>query len=239
MLNQNQTYHVHRHQPRDYGTDVYVGLTDRFIRGAARAAPPVLRLPVGVHTAPTRDAGAAKTGGGSRTRACSRTPSFDQADVSRCTGVRARPARSSTRRRRTPSTCSTASGSAPCRPSTVVWRAWCTRCGRRSSSTTPTSCSRPTTASTSVSTACPPGKQTPYETDIHVPLLVRGPGVRAGAHVTRLAGNTDLAPTFEAMAGASSPSFTDGRSLLPAAPRRAPRALAHLVPARAPQRDRA
>ncbi len=61
----------------------------------------------------------------------------------------------------------------------------------------------------------PAGKQTPYETDIHVPLLVRGPGVRAGAHVTQLAGNTDLAPTFEAMAGVRAPSFTDGRSLLP------------------------
>jgi len=61
----------------------------------------------------------------------------------------------------------------------------------------------------------PAGKQTPYESDIHVPLLVRGPGVRAGAHEARLAGNTDLAPTFEAMAGVRSPAFTDGRSLLP------------------------
>ena len=47
----------------------------------------------------------------------------------------------------------------------------------------------------------PAGKQTAYESDIHVPLLVRGPGVRVGAHESRLAGNTDLAPTFEAMAG--------------------------------------
>jgi arylsulfatase A-like enzyme len=61
----------------------------------------------------------------------------------------------------------------------------------------------------------PAGKQTAYEPDIHVPLLVRGPGVQAGAHVTQLAGNTDLAPTFEAMAGTRSPSFTDGRSLVP------------------------
>ena len=61
----------------------------------------------------------------------------------------------------------------------------------------------------------PAGKQTAYEPDIHVPLMVRGPGVRVGAHVMRLAGNTDLAPTFEAMAGASTPSFTDGRSLMP------------------------
>jgi arylsulfatase A-like enzyme len=61
----------------------------------------------------------------------------------------------------------------------------------------------------------PAGKQTPYEPDIHVPLLVRGPGVKAGAHVNAMAGNTDLAPTFETMAGAEVPSFVDGRSLLP------------------------
>jgi arylsulfatase A-like enzyme len=61
----------------------------------------------------------------------------------------------------------------------------------------------------------PAGKQTPYETDIHVPLIVRGPAVQANAHVSRLAGNTDLAPTFDAMAGVRPPSFTDGRSLVP------------------------
>ena len=40
MLNQNQTYRVHRHRPRDYGTDVYVRLTERFIRGAAHDHQP-------------------------------------------------------------------------------------------------------------------------------------------------------------------------------------------------------
>jgi arylsulfatase A-like enzyme len=61
----------------------------------------------------------------------------------------------------------------------------------------------------------PAGKQTPYETDIHVPLMVRGPSVESNAHVSGLAGNTDLAPTFEAMASVRAPSFTDGRSLVP------------------------
>ena len=60
----------------------------------------------------------------------------------------------------------------------------------------------------------PAGKQTAYDTDIHVPLLIRGPGITAGTHVTQLTGNVDLAPTFEAMTGVSAPSFTDGRSLL-------------------------
>ncbi len=60
----------------------------------------------------------------------------------------------------------------------------------------------------------PAGKQTAYDTDIHVPLLIRGPGITAGTHVTQLTGNVDLAPTFEAMTGVSALSFTDGRSLL-------------------------
>ena len=60
----------------------------------------------------------------------------------------------------------------------------------------------------------PAGKQTAYDTDIHVPLLIRGPGISAGSHVAQVTGNVDLAPTFEAMAGVPAPSFTDGRSLL-------------------------
>ena len=40
------------------------------------------------------------------------------------------------------------------------------------------------------------GKQTAYETDIHVPLIVRGPAVAAGATRDELVVETDLAPTF-------------------------------------------
>ena len=83
----------------------------------------------------------------------------------------------------------------------------------------------------------PAGKQTPYETDVHVPLIVRGPGVRAGAHVTRLAGNTDLAPTFEAMAGACVAVVHRRSILLPLLHGERPGALADLVPAGAPGRD--
>ena len=60
----------------------------------------------------------------------------------------------------------------------------------------------------------PAGKYTAYDTDIHVPLMVRGPGVPAGDHVHALTGNIDLAPTFAAIAGAKAPSARDGRSLL-------------------------
>jgi N-acetylglucosamine-6-sulfatase len=63
----------------------------------------------------------------------------------------------------------------------------------------------------------PAGKQTPYDFDIHVPLVVRGPGIPEGATADQLVGNVDLAPTFAAIAGVTPPAFIDGRSFLPLA----------------------
>jgi N-acetylglucosamine-6-sulfatase len=60
-----------------------------------------------------------------------------------------------------------------------------------------------------------PGKYTPYETDVHVPLFIRGPGVPAGTTVTSLTSSVDLAPTFAELAGADLPLAPDGRSLVP------------------------
>ncbi|WP_187437767.1 sulfatase family protein [Actinomadura decatromicini] len=59
------------------------------------------------------------------------------------------------------------------------------------------------------------GKNTAYEEDLNVPLVIRGPGVPAGATVNAFTLNTDLAPTFAALAGVTPPSFVDGRSLVP------------------------
>ena len=60
---------VPRHRPRDYGTDVYVRLTDRFIRGAAHEHQPFFAYLVGVRAAPAGDAGAPRRRRCSRTRA--------------------------------------------------------------------------------------------------------------------------------------------------------------------------
>jgi len=60
-----------------------------------------------------------------------------------------------------------------------------------------------------------PGKMTAYEEDIRVPLMVRGPNVPAGRSVGQIALNNDLAPTFAQLAGVPTPSFVDGRSLVP------------------------
>lgn len=59
------------------------------------------------------------------------------------------------------------------------------------------------------------GKQTAYEEDIRVMLLVRGPGVPAGQVLEHLTGNIDVAPTFAELGGISPPDFVDGRSLVP------------------------
>jgi N-acetylglucosamine-6-sulfatase len=59
------------------------------------------------------------------------------------------------------------------------------------------------------------GKWTAYEEDIRVPLIVRGPGVPEGRTLGHLVLNNDLAPTFADLAGAETPPFVDGRSLVP------------------------
>jgi N-acetylglucosamine-6-sulfatase len=61
----------------------------------------------------------------------------------------------------------------------------------------------------------PAGKQTAYETDIHLPLLVRGPEITAGGHVQAITGNVDLAPTIAELGGATLTDSPDGRSLVP------------------------
>jgi arylsulfatase A-like enzyme len=58
-----------------------------------------------------------------------------------------------------------------------------------------------------------PGKLTAFDTDIHVPLVVVGPGVPHGAKTTDMSENIDLAKTFAQIGGADMPG--DGRSLLP------------------------
>lgn len=60
-----------------------------------------------------------------------------------------------------------------------------------------------------------PGKTTPFEEDIRVPMVVRGPGVPAGGVADALASTVDLAPTFAELGGAAVPPTAEGRSLVP------------------------
>src|SRR5215208_5403184 len=61
----------------------------------------------------------------------------------------------------------------------------------------------------------PRQKWRPYEEDIQMPLVVRGPGVAAGSTTYKLVLNTDYLPTFTDLAGEQSPHYVDGRSLRP------------------------
>ena len=59
------------------------------------------------------------------------------------------------------------------------------------------------------------GKLTAFETDIHVPLVVAGPGVPANRNVARVAENVDLYPTFVRLGQAGKSPLVDGKSLVP------------------------
>jgi N-acetylglucosamine-6-sulfatase len=58
------------------------------------------------------------------------------------------------------------------------------------------------------------GKQAPYEEDIRVPLMIRGPGVPAGVSRDEMVLNNDFAPTFADLAGLPPPDSVDGRSFV-------------------------
>lgn len=58
----------------------------------------------------------------------------------------------------------------------------------------------------------PKDKRQPYETDIHVPLLVRGPGIPPGSSQKTPVLNIDLAPTFLDLAGLPRSRNMDGTS---------------------------
>jgi arylsulfatase A-like enzyme len=60
-----------------------------------------------------------------------------------------------------------------------------------------------------------PGKQTAFDTDIHVPLIAAGPGLTAGKTVAGPAENVDLRPTFDTLAGVTPSAGVDGHTLTP------------------------
>jgi N-acetylglucosamine-6-sulfatase len=59
-----------------------------------------------------------------------------------------------------------------------------------------------------------PGKMTAYDTDIHVPLIVTGPGVPVGRTIAEITANIDLYATFTELGGAGAPTSIDGHSLV-------------------------
>jgi len=58
-------------------------------------------------------------------------------------------------------------------------------------------------------------KQHPFESDVHIPFLMRGPGITPGTRMTALAANIDVAPTLIDIAGLPPNPEHDGKSMLP------------------------
>ncbi|OJD35646.1 arylsulfatase [Diplodia corticola] len=54
-----------------------------------------------------------------------------------------------------------------------------------------------------------PGKECGYDTDIHIPLAIRGPGIAKGQTIDAVTSHTDIAPTILELAGA--PKQLDGK----------------------------
>ena len=59
-----------------------------------------------------------------------------------------------------------------------------------------------------------PGKMTAYDMDVHVPLIVTGPGVPAGVTVDNIVENIDLCSTFTELTGAAPSPDVDGHTLV-------------------------
>lgn len=60
-----------------------------------------------------------------------------------------------------------------------------------------------------------PGKQSPYEEDLNIPMIIRGPDVKKGVSTDIITSHADLAPTFLQIAGASVPDdfILDGQAM--------------------------
>jgi arylsulfatase A-like enzyme len=52
-----------------------------------------------------------------------------------------------------------------------------------------------------------------YEESVHMPLLIKGPGIPAGSSSDKLVLNTDFFPTFAKLAGIAQPPYIDGRPI--------------------------
>ncbi|KAJ5819121.1 hypothetical protein N7474_004712 [Penicillium riverlandense] len=57
-----------------------------------------------------------------------------------------------------------------------------------------------------------PGKNCGYDTDIHIPLIVRGPGIPENETLDVVTSHTDLAPTFLSIADSTQPGL-DGKKI--------------------------
>ncbi len=210
-LNENGRLVHYGHQPDDYGTDVYARKTVDFIRASAAAGAPFF-AEMAVYAPHQPATPAPRHADLFADRQAPRDGAFDEADVSdKPTFVRDRPPLAPAQIRRIDTLYRDRLRSLQAVDEAVAHIVDTLRETGRLDSTYLVFTSD--NGFHLGQHRLPQGKQTAYDTDIRLPLLVRGPGVPAGRTVEALVGNVDLAPTFAALAGTPSPDFVDGRSL--------------------------
>ena len=189
----------------DYLTDVIAAKAAGFIRGSAAAGQPFF-LYLAVY-APHKPATPAPRHAEPVRRpqgAAHRRPSTRPTCADKPATIRKLPRLSPSRRWRR-STRSTAAGRSRCRRWTRRWRRW----------------SQALTASGQLDNTyifftsdngfhmgqhrLKPGKYTPYETDVHVPLLVRGPGIAAGSATSAATSSVDFVADDRRAGGGGAP----------------------------------
>jgi arylsulfatase A-like enzyme len=212
-INDNGTLVPHGHAPRDYGTDVLIDKAIGFLRQAAPADQPFF-LYLALYAPHEPAVAAPRHAKRFALAAAPRTPAYNEADVSDKPAhiARARPM--------------------PKRVEAAVDGLYRRRL--RSLMAVDEGVERIVTGLTELGQLdrtyivftsdngfhlgqhrLPAGKRSPYEEDIRVPMFIRGPGIAAGSHLTGIAANTDLAPTFADLGGAQLAYEADGRSLVP------------------------
>jgi arylsulfatase A-like enzyme len=211
-LNQNHVLHTYGGAPSDYGTRVYVHLAEHFVRASAHRHQPFFAY-LAVYAPHQPATPAPQDVGKFPTAQVPRTTSFDQADVSRSPRyVRDLPPLSPTEAAAIDSLYRLRLESLQAVDRGMVSLVHTLRATHQLDNTYIVFASD--NGFHLGQHRLPAGKQTPYDTDIRVPLLVRGPGIPAGREVPQLSGNVDLSPTFASMAHIRPPAFSDGRSLL-------------------------
>ena len=237
VLNQNQAYHVYQHRPQDYGTDVYVGLTDRFIRGASREHRPFFAyLSVYAPHQPATPARVDRRQVPSRTRAAH--PELRPGRREPRAGVRARPAPVQPRgvarhQRAVPQAAPFPAGARPRRraPGAHVAR---------------DEAAREHVHRVRVGQRVPPrpaphaGREADAVRDRHPRAAARARSRRARRRARHAARRQHRPRPDVRGDGRGARAVVHRRPIAaPPAARRPARALAHLLPARAPRRDRA
>ena len=210
-LNQNGTIHHYGHQPQDYLTHVLAGKASDFVRSSARLGKP-FALEVATFAPHKPYTPAPEDVGSFPNLTAPRGPAFDRQPTHATRWLAGLPKLSPTAKRQI---------DAAFRSRVEAVQSVDRMIGRIEATLTAEHELKDTYFVFSSDNGyhmgeyrMKPGKQTAFDTDIRVPLVVAGPAVPPGSAINAMSSSIDLAPTFLNIAGAAPTATQDGVSLL-------------------------